>query len=113
MYLKNVLNTSLKNVPDPSPISPVSVRIFHVPWVRIETYLRRSVAHWDLTTKKDFMEKYQKLAEIYSKNLENCRFLAYHPFNDGHVTGPWADKALKIVWKVVQEDFGNTGKKSF
>ena len=46
------------------------------------------VYHKDLTTKKDFMKKYQELAEIYSKNLENHRFLVYHPSNDGHVTGP-------------------------
>ena len=50
--------------------------------------------------------KYQKLAEIYSKNLENREFLVYHPFNNGQT--PRAAKNSKIVLKVVQEDFGNT-----
>ena len=58
------------------------------------------------------MKKYQKLAEIYSKNLENHRFLVYHPSSYGHVTDPRADKASKIVLKVVKENFGNTFKKS-
>ena len=54
------------------------------------------------------MKKYQKLAEIYSKNLENHRFLVYHPSNDGHVAGPRADKVSKTVLEVVHENFGNT-----
>ena len=36
----------------------------------------------------NFMKKYQILAEIYSKNLENHGFLVYHPSNNGNVTGP-------------------------
>ena len=36
--------------------------------------------------KKDFMNKYQKLAEIYSKDLVNQGFLVYHSSNTGHLT---------------------------
>ena len=50
------------------------------------------------------MKKYQKLADIYSKNLENHGFLVYDPSR--------ADKVSKTVLKVVQEDFSNTCEKS-
>ena len=65
---------------------------------------------YGLTTKQDFMKKY--LTKIYSKNLENHGFVVYHPSNNGHVTDPIADKVSKIVLKV-QENFGNTYKKSY
>ena len=58
------------------------------------------------------MKKYQKFAKIYSKKLENHGFLVYHPSKNGQMTDPRADKVSKIVLKVVQEDFGNTCKKS-
>ena len=55
--------------------------------------------------KKDFMKKYQNLAEIFSENLENRVFLVYHP----SIMVTWqvlrADKVSKIILKVVQEDF--------
>ena len=57
------------------------------------------------------MDKYQKLAEIYSKNLKIMDFLYTTP----PIMDTWqavrADKVSKIVLKVVQEDFGNTCKK--
>ena len=56
------------------------------------------------------MKKYERFAEICSQNLENRRYLVYHPSNNGHVTDPIADKVSKIVLKVVQEDFDNTCK---
>ena len=43
------------------------------------------------------MKKYKKFAEIFSKYFENHGFLVYHPFNNGHVTGPKADKFSIIV----------------
>ena len=58
------------------------------------------------------MKIYQKLAEIFSKNLKNHGFRAYHPSNNGHVTGPGADKVSKIDLKVVQKDFHGTYKNS-
>ena len=43
---------------------------------------------YDLATKKNFTNKYQKLAEIFSKNLENHGSLVYYPSNNGDVTSP-------------------------
>ena len=62
----------------------------------------------DLANKQNFMKKYQKLAEIYSKNLENREFLEYHPSNNCHETGP---RASKIALPVVLENFDKTCKK--
>ena len=36
----------------------------------------------------DFMKIYQNLTEIFSKILENCGNLVYHPSDNGYVTGP-------------------------
>ena len=43
---------------------------------------------YDLPNKKDFIKRYQQLAERFSKNLENHGFLVYQPSNSGHATGP-------------------------
>ena len=43
------------------------------------------------------MKKYKKFAEIFSNNFGNHGFLVYHPYNNGHVTGPKANKFSKIV----------------
>ena len=59
--------------------------------------------------KKDFIKKYQKVAEIFSKNIESHRFRAYHP-SMIMWQAPKADKVSKIVIKVVKEDFDNTYK---
>ena len=59
------------------------------------------------------MEKYQKFAEIYSKNLNKYKimdFLYTTPPIMVTWQAPRADKVSKIVLKVVQEDFGNTRK---
>ena len=48
-----------------------------------------------------FHEEISKSRQDILKNLESHRFLVYHPSNEGHVTGPRADKASKIVLKVV------------
>ena len=51
------------------------------------------------------MNKYQKLAEIFSKNLVNHGLYVYHPSNNGHVmTKAPNDQVSKIVSKVTQED---------
>ena len=55
------------------------------------------------------MKKYQKLAWIFLKKLENHGFLVYQPSNlMVTLQAPKADKVSKIVLKVVQGDFGNT-----
>ena len=58
------------------------------------------------------MKKYRKLAEIYTKNLDNPEFLVYQLSNHGHVTEPPELIVLKIALKVVSENVYNTYKKS-
>ena len=45
------------------------------------------------------MKKYQNFDEIYPKNLENHRFLVYHPSSNGHVTGPYELKSFENCFK--------------
>ena len=59
------------------------------------------------------MKKYQKLAEIYSKNLENHEFLVYHPSNNGHVTGHQSLKSFENCVKVVEAHFDKTFKERY
>ena len=73
---------------------------------------RRIIKMFVTYYQRNLMKKYQKLAEIFSKNLENHGFFVYHPSNNGPWQAPRADKVSKIFLKVVQEDFGNTCKKS-
>ena len=47
-----------------------------------------TTTRYNIATKKNFTKKYQKLAEIFSKNLENHGFRVYHHFNNVHVTDP-------------------------
>ena len=69
-----------------------------------------TTSRYDVATKKDFTKKYQKLAEIFSKILD---FM----YTTSPIMVTWqafkANKVLKIVLKVVQEDFCNTCKKSY
>ena len=48
-------------------------RVTRAPVIKI--LMSITTTRYDLTTKTDFMKKHQKLAEIFSKNLENHGFL--------------------------------------
>ena len=52
-------------------------RVPRAPIIKILMFITKT--RQDLTTKKDFMRKYQKLAELFAKTLENRGFLVYHP----------------------------------
>ena len=47
---------------------------------------------------------------LQMKDLENHGYLVYHPSNNDHVTSLQSWYSLKIIIKVVQEDFSNTCK---
>ena len=54
----------------------------------IKILMFTTTARYHLVTNIDFTKKYQKLAKILSKNLQNHGFLVQHPVDNGHVTGP-------------------------
>ena len=82
--------------------------VTRAPIIKISMFI--TTTRYDLATKKDFTKKCQKLAEVFSENLENHGFLVYHASNNGHVKAWRADKVSIVVFKVVQEDFRNTIK---
>ena len=77
----------------------------------IKILMSITTTRWNQAAKKDFMKKYQKLVEIFSKNHENHGFLVYPP----QIMVMWqahrADKLTKIILIFSQEDFGSTSKK--
>ena len=61
-------------------------RVTRSPITKFLMFITSTRSH--LANKNDFTKKYQKLAEIFSKNLENHGSLVYHSSKNGDVKSP-------------------------